>query len=82
MLLVKFGQIYLNFDLVTSVRDQSTPDASGALEIEFGPGHSLRLYEEATALRGWLDTKAVIPEGSTGSVTGGPSPEPGVNPTP
>ncbi len=56
---IQFGGTFINFDLVTSVRDLSSSDSStdtvpGLIRIEFGNGRSLDVTGSLQPLRDWL----------------------------
>ncbi|MDB5350785.1 MAG: hypothetical protein JWN86_2032 [Planctomycetota bacterium] len=54
MKLVKLGQIILNFDLATYIRDPGGAGSSAPLMVEFGPGQCLEVVAGADVLRAWL----------------------------
>ncbi len=56
MTLVRLGQVIVNFDLVTHVRDMSAPGAatSGPFLVEFVRGHSIQVTAAAAPLAAWL----------------------------
>jgi hypothetical protein len=59
MTLIRIGQLTLNLDNATSIRDLSTKDASGAdvpgpIRLNFAGGEEVVVLDQAPALRGWL----------------------------
>ena len=54
MKLVKIGQITLNLDLATYVRDPGGTGSSSPLMVEFGPDQCLEVLSNADALRAWI----------------------------
>jgi len=68
--LVRFGEVVVNFDRVTVVRQfaataggESGP--GGLVRIEFGPGHAIELAEEAGQVAAWLAATAEEPPASS-----------------
>ncbi len=61
MTLVKIGQMILNFDRVTQVRDLSSATAVGPIVVEFGKGHVVQVHAQAGALKAWLDAHVAVP---------------------
>ncbi len=60
MTLVQVGQLIINFDAVSHIRDLSTTDAlgnavPGPMVIEFGIGGCVQITEGTAALKGWIN---------------------------
>ena len=65
MRLIRVGQVTINFDLVTGVRDLSVTDASGQVHpgpvrVEFGGGNSMDIRHGADELRSWLVANSLV----------------------
>jgi hypothetical protein len=63
MTLIQIGQLTLNLDNVTSIRDLSTKDSTGAvvpgpIRLTFGRGEEVVVNDQAPALRAWLTTNS------------------------
>ena len=64
MSLLKLGQIYLNLDLIASIRDVSTLDGAGQVvqgtfRVEFASGRSIEIAADAETLRTWINGNLV-----------------------
>jgi hypothetical protein len=63
MTLIRIGQLVINLDRVTSIRDLSTVDAQGQsvpgpIRLGFVGGETCEIVGGADALRTWLGTNA------------------------
>ena len=54
MMLVKIGQVYINFDQVHYIRDPGGLGSGAPLTIEFTRGQPLVLQAQVDTLRQWL----------------------------
>ena len=65
MTLVQIGQLTLNLDAVTSIRDLSVRDASGTVvqglyRVEFVQGPPIEIARDADALRQYIAAHATV----------------------